>query len=257
MIKMKFDLSTIEMSKRDVIAGLKLPNLLTEELAEFIGIMLGDGHLGYYTGKNGRERSYVNYQIKIAGNKLEKDYLEYIMNLFYSLFNIKLYYTKDTSYNAIILRKNSKGLLQFLNKVCEVPLNHKTSIVEIPQIIKNSEYGLKCAFLRGLADTDFSLSFKNRANKGHDYLVIKGGFKSRKLVEDLEILYLALGFRYCVIYNLKLRDKRIKGYTTLNCIYLNGRKNFKIWIDTIGFSNPKFKRKLNKWLVDGVCPPGF
>jgi len=254
---MKFDLSGIEMSKRDVIAGLKFPELLTEELAEFIGIMLGDGHLGHYTGKNGCGRNYVNYQVNIAGNKSENEYLNHVMNLFYSLFHIKLHYTKDTSFNAIILRKNSKGILQFLNKICGVPLNHKTNIIEIPEIIKNSEDDIKCTFLRGLADTDFTVTFQNRTNKGHNYPVIKGGFKSRKLVEDLEILYPTLGFRYCVVYNLKARDKRKQEHNTINCIYLNGRKNFEVWINRIGFSNPKFKRKVNKWLVDGICPPGF
>ncbi len=254
---MKFDLSLIEMSKRDVIAGLKLPDLLTEELAEFIGIMVGDGHLGYYTGINGRGRNYVNYQIKIAGNKSENEYLWHIMNLFYSLFHIKLYYTKDTSYNSIILRRNSKGILQFLNKICGIPLNYKTNIVEIPEIIKKSEDGIKCAFLRGLTDTDFAVTFKNRANKGHNYPVIVGGFKSRKLVQDLENLFFILGFRHSVAYDLKYFDKRTHDYTIINRIYLYGRKNFERWINSIGFSNPKFQRKANKWLTEGVCPPGF
>jgi len=254
---MKFDLSGIEMSKRDVTAGLKLPDLLSEELAEFIGIMVGDGHLGHYSGKDYRGRNYVINEIKISGNKSENGYLNHIMNLFYELFHLKLYYTEDTEPNAIILRKNSKGILQFLNKVCGILLNRKTYIVEIPEIIKNSDDSIKCAFLRGLADTDFTVTFKNRTNKGHNYPVIKGGFKSRKLVEDLEILYPALGFRYCVVYDLKSRDKRIEGYYTINCIYLNGRRNFELWINKIGFSNPKFQRKTNKWLLDGICPPGF
>ena len=257
MIKMRFDLSIIGMSKRDVIAGLKLPDLLTEELAEFIGIMIGDGHLGHYTGKDGRERNYVNYQINIAGNKSEEEYLNHIMNLFYSLFHVKLYYTKDTAFNSIILRKNSKGILQFLNNICGIPLNHKTKIVEIPELIKNSEDDIKCAFLRGLADTDFTVTFKNRANKGHNYPVIVGGFKSRKLVEDLEELCFTLGFRHSVAYDRKVFDKRKGDYNTINCIYLYGRKNFNRWVKSIGFSNPKFQRKTNKWLTEGVCPPGY
>lgn len=257
MIKMKFDLSVIEKSKQDKTSGLKLPDLLTKELAEFIGIMVGDGHLGHYTGKDYRGRNYAINEIKISGNKSEREYLEYIMNLFHSLFGIKLYYTQDTSLNAIILRKNSKSILQFLNKVCGVPLNRKTRIVDIPEIIKNSDDSIKCVFLRGLADTDFSVTFQNRTNKGHNYPVIKGGFKSKMLIKDLENLYYNLGFKYCVVYNLKVRDKKIEGYHTINCIYLNGRKNFEIWINRIGFSNPKFKRKVNKWLEDGVCPPGF
>jgi len=254
---MKFDLSSIEFSKNDHRTGVELPKILTVDLAEFIGIIVGDGHLGFYQGKEKNGRDYVEYQIRIAGNKKEQDYLEYVRRLFYSLFHINLYYTNDRRSNTVILRKNSKGILQFLNKICEIPVNAKTHIVCIPKIVKSANKKIKQAFLRGLADTDFSVVFVNKNNKGHNYPVIKGSFASRRLVEDLEILYRELGFSFCTVYNEKGYDKRRDKYTFRNSIYLNGRKNFANWTENISFCNLKFAMKVKKWQADGICPPGY
>ena len=253
---MKFDLTTIEKSKSDIKRGIKLPTSLNKELAEFIGIMIGDGHLRYSIGKQRRGTKLVRSDIIIAGNSAETSYLSYIQELFYSLFNHNLSHEKDKRSNTVLLNAHSKGIVQFLNKSCEIPLNKKTDIVAIPEIIKASSSNIKYAFLRGLADTDFTVTFKNKTNKGHNYPVIKASFKSKKLVEDLEKLYREIGFKYCVIYDLVQKDYRF-GPVIMNQIYLNGRKNFAKWLNRIGFSNYKFKRKIAKWQNDGVCPPGY
>lgn len=254
--KTMFDLSKLEVSQSDTKRGINFPSELTEVLAEFIGIMIGDGHLGFYP-KRSKTRTVPSYEVKISGNKKEKDYLEYVMLLFFSLFGINLIYSQDTAPNAIILRIYSKGIVLFMNRLCGVPLNCKTQIVCIPQIIKDSELRLKYAFLRGLADTDFSVTFKNRTNKGHNYPVIKGSFKSRVLIEDLETIFDELGFRHCVCYDERRYDKRRCKYDAMHSIYLNGKRNFNMWTEKIGFSNPKFQRKAKKWQEDGICPPEY
>jgi len=254
---MKFDLSRIERSKIDLKTNINIPLTLTKELAEFIGIIIGDGHLEFYAGYEKTGRKYVEYQIRIAGNKKEKDYLDYIRNLFYSLFNTNLKYMDDKRSNAFILRKNSKGILQFLNKICGIPFNKKVDIVRIPEVIKKSDINIRRAFLRGLADTDYSISFKNRTQKGHNYPVIKGSFKSKKLIEDLSILYKELEFIYCVYYDERKFDKRKNDYDIIHNIYLNGKRNLNKWIQEIGSSNHKFQRKIKKWQEDGICPPGY
>ncbi len=107
---MRLDISTIKLSKNDLRFGVRIPTTLTEELAEFMGIMMGDGHLGYYRGILGNGKAYVNYQIKIAGNRAEETYLKYVMFLFCSLFNLNLKYTQDTAPNSI-----SESVLPFLS----------------------------------------------------------------------------------------------------------------------------------------------
>ena len=132
----------------------------------------------------------------------------------------------------------SKCIVQFLNELCEIPLNNKNMNAKIPRIIKNSDNNIKYAFLRGLIDTDFCLTFQNKTGKGHCYPVIKGGFKSRKLVEDLEYIFKELGFSHSTYYDEVSYDKRF-GNTTRHNIFLYGRKNLNKWVVKIGFSNNK------------------
>lgn len=245
------------MSHNDTKRLVHIPTTLTVELAEFIGIVVGDGHLEYYKGKHGNGIKYVLYQIRIACNMKEGLFIAYIRNLFFSLFGIWLSYIDDTARGSITLSKNSKAILTFFHTTCEIPLNSKTAIVRIPTIIKDSAIVVKCAFLRGLADTDFAVSFKNRTNKGHNYPVIRGSFKSRLLVEDLSVLFNELGFTFCLCYSEKRYDKRNKKYDGINSIYLNGKGNFRRWLSLVGFSNPKFQDKVKKWQTDGVCPPYY
>ena len=253
---MKFNLSEIELSKRDTNRKISLPCFLSEELAEFIGVVIGDGNLNFRYGKNVNGGKSLKSDIRISDNKKEEEYLRYVMALFYSLFNLKMYYKQDTALNAVILKAHSKVIVQYLHKICEIPLNKKSDIVFIPEIIKKANTSIKCAFLRGLADTDFTVTFKNRTNKGHNYPVIKGSFKSNKLITDLELIFKELGFKQSVYYNEIRKDKRFNNIIMHN-IYLYGRKNFYKWIKLIGFSNNKFNRKVSKWLKDGVCPPGY
>ena len=44
----ELDISSIELSRKDVKKGIKLPAFLTSELAEDIGIHIGDGCMNIY-----------------------------------------------------------------------------------------------------------------------------------------------------------------------------------------------------------------
>ncbi|MEK6983592.1 MAG: hypothetical protein AABX33_03385, partial [Nanoarchaeota archaeon] len=118
-------------------------------------------------------------------------------------------------------------------------------------------FRIKCVFLRGLFDTDFSLTFKNKNFRGYTYPVIKGSFASKSLIEDLEELFKDLNLRHSVIYDLKEYDKRSNKYNIKHAIYLNGKDNFKKWVNYIGSSNKKFQRKISQWLENGICEPGY
>ncbi|MAE13137.1 hypothetical protein CMO92_01105 [Candidatus Woesearchaeota archaeon] len=254
---MRLNSSTVEMSPRDLGRKITLPKKLTEQLSELIGIILGDGHLGLYPGITKKGHRFVRSNIVVSGHSKEIKYLKYVMELFKKLFNLEMVHRKDHGENAVILKAHSKGILQFLNKVCEVPINDKSGIITIPSIIKKSTSKNKFSFLRGLCDTDFSICFKKKTKKGHTYPVIKAAFKSKKLVEDLEKLYSELGFKYCVLYNERRYDKRYRECKYINTIYLNGKNNLLKWIDRVGFSNSKFKKKVGKWQKEGFCPPGY
>jgi len=253
---MEFDTSGLSLSRQDIGKPLIFPTRLTENLSEFLGIMVGDGHLGQYNLVNHGRYKKLHSEISISGNINERIYHEYVNDLFFSLFGFRMKYKKYPASRAVLLAAYSRGLVQFLNKVCGIPVNRKTPNLRVPDIILNSSKGIRTAFLRGLADTDFSFAFKYRPSKGHIYPVIRAAFNSRQLISCLIIMLDDLGFRYYVQYDEITQDKRF-GPTVIHNIYLYGKDNCLKWIKEIGFSNPKFQRKYKKWLRDGYCPPGY
>jgi len=254
---MKFDLSAITLSKADIRRRIRLPSSLNADLAELIGIIIGDGHLEFRNRIDKKGRSFTSSAIIISGNLKEKSYMCFVMDLFKRVFNCHSKLTKENGRNALRICIYSLTMVQYLNKICQIPVGKKSHNVSIPSIIKTASHKEKCSFLRGLADTDFSLTFKNKSKAGHSYPVIRAAFKSKFLVQDLENLYTYLNFKFCTVYNEKGFDKRIDNFYTIHCIYLNGMVNFLAWHKDIGFSNFKFQRKVGKFLQEGVCPPGY
>jgi len=74
---------------------------LSEELAEFVGIVLGDG-------------SITKYQLTITLNQNEEQYISFVGNLTEKLFSIKpkIIHRKDQSVKNIVI--SSKNLVEFL-----------------------------------------------------------------------------------------------------------------------------------------------
>lgn len=245
---MEFDLELVKPSKRDISRGIRLPRHLSVELAEFIGIVIGDGHLNVLPSINGNS---IRRDVCIAANSLECEYIEFIKRLFSELFNYDLKESRDKKSNSVLLRAHSKGVIEFLVNVCNLPINRKGKTVHVPDLIMKSSTDIKYAFLRGLADTDFSLSFQKKHRSIRYYPVLKGGFASKHLVMDLEILFEELGFRYCTYYNEVRPDARLSSPSIIHTIYLNGKANLEKWIDEIFFSNAKYYGKVDKWVLEG------
>ena len=210
---------------------------MSEDLAEFLGIMVGDGHLGKY-----REPQNT---IVICGNIRDKKYYEnYVNDMILRLFNIKFNYTFQKSRNAILLRKNSKAIFYFLTEVIGLPTNRKDSI-EIPNHILSDAKKIKISFLRGLVDADFCLIAKFKPNL---YPVIQASFKSKRLVDQCSGLFNELGIKNSVQTERIYYSKRNKTYIGQR-IYLNGWKRVEKYVNIVGFSkhhnNDKYEKTIN------------
>lgn len=123
------------------------------ELAELIGIMLGDGGLP------------GNHQLTISFNYLtDKDYSRYICSIFEKLFSIGCSIHKRKNSNGADVVVNSSNLVDFLVKQGLVTGNKTRNQADIPSWIKGrAEYQIAC--LRGLVDTDGGLyTHKYRSN---------------------------------------------------------------------------------------------
>lgn len=246
---MEFDLSKIEFSNKDIKRNIKIPKNLTKELAEFLGIMVGDGHVGSYKNKYGKS-PYIHYEIRIAGNINEYDYYKYHVNkLIDSLFNVEFNLRKIINRNAVILSKDSKALYSFLTKVINLP--QRKIKISIPKQILLGNKSIKSSFLRGYADADFSLSIKY---KPKPYPVISGTSISKEIMHQVSKMLLKFGIKNIVYCENKYYEKRKKTYIT-HRVDINGFYRVNEFLRKVGFSNKNKTIKYQLLLKNRLSGP--
>ncbi len=237
----KLNFSNIEFSGNDIKRKIFLPKFISTDLAENVGILIGDGSIR------------KDYTITYCGNiEDDKPFFEnYVSRLVKKLFNIQ---PKVSIYrNEYRLVVRSKALLTFYNKVVGLPIGPKDAI-KIPKVcLENKAFIKSC--IRGIMDTDFSITFKKKSHKYHYYPVIIADLKSKDLVKQLEILLKDIGFIPHTEYNYRELDKRSGKTNIKNFIYLNGKSNLVRWWKEIISNNPKHRTKYLIWEKYGFCPP--
>lgn len=223
-------------SRQDIKRGIKLPKSVDEKLAEFLGILGGDGYVLRYKSKiNSWE-----YIIGICGNsQKDREYFQnFLCPLLIKLFNVKTKIEKHKDQNTIAIQFRSKGLLHYLEQL-GAHIGKKDNW-SVPNIIMQRG-NLSRAYLRGIFDTDGCISLKTY---NHGYPVIKVKQKSRKVIEQLAKLLKDLGFYFYAEYDVVTKDKR--GFTSVgSSIYISGWKNLRRWMDLIGSNNQRNLSKIN------------
>lgn len=122
--------------------------VFSEKLAEFVGIMLGDGSI-----------SKSGYTIQITLNKIyEKDFLNYIYKMVFNLFTIKPKIFEIKNKETMFLRINSLELFYYLK---DMGLSTGNEEKYIPRWILQ-EKSLIRSCIRGLFDTDGSIFLSSR-----------------------------------------------------------------------------------------------
>tara|TARA_Y100000034_G_scaffold87663_1_gene105126 strand:+ start:327 stop:1064 length:738 start_codon:yes stop_codon:yes gene_type:complete len=225
--------------------NINLQNIkITTEIAELCGIITGDGHLSRYISKK-----RTDYRLDIAGNKTEEiEYFHFISSLFKKVFKIDLKFREEEEYSRLYL--SSKKILEFFEGIGLI-VGKKSRIARIPDIIlQNNELSLH--FLRGLADTDFSVNFRKGKKKINCYPRIVGSSASEKLLDDVSMILDKIQISY---YRQKVFKKNNFGNFYYYRLEINGNKNFSKWMNHIGFSNPKHLTKILVWKKLGYCPP--
>ena len=106
-----------------------MPKSLTKDLAELIGMLVGDGNIGIYKGKG-----YTHHEINFSGHKYDDfQYFDQHLNtIFRKLFNTELKIKNKNNQNTLIARIGSKGILQFFSEILELPTRNKTQKTRIP-----------------------------------------------------------------------------------------------------------------------------
>ncbi|HLD40463.1 MAG TPA: LAGLIDADG family homing endonuclease [Candidatus Nanoarchaeia archaeon] len=226
----------VEVSKHDRDIELTLPKEYSNQLAELIGILTGDGYMNNYGSFS---------LLEIAGDsRLDHEYLtSYVTPMIEHLFNLKSKIYVKRKQNAMYLRLMSKGLNNYLLYV-DFKRGKKEQITVPSWILNNNEY-MKF-FIRGLVDTDGSLVLLNRNQKKYRYYPrIQIASKSKPLISSVGKWLRNEGLSLSVMVdNTKVIYKGnlvlYKGYR----IQISGRKELIKWMKLIGFRN---KRHLDKY----------
>lgn len=187
---------------------------LSNSLAEFVGICLGDGNVS-------------KYQVGITLNSVaDINYIPYVVDLSQMLFpQIKISQIRKKREKAVDIRLNSKMVSNFFYNMGIIPHYKK-----VPNwIFTKLEYRKAC--VKGLFDTEGSTSQKN-------YLSQKG----------LRTYY-QLNFRNYDKQIMKfvrdvLLEINLKPTTTLTkSLYISNLKDIKMYMQIIGSGNPKLSQK--------------
>ncbi|MBT4376033.1 hypothetical protein HOD29_01520 [archaeon] len=204
---------------------------MSKLIAEFIGIMLGDGNLGIYKSiVKGKIKK--QHRIRISLDSRNERYTDYVSKLLEEIFDQKpkRYYKKKE--NAVDLGLFRKG--HYFRVIEEFGLSNspKWNRMEIPKrYFKEKFYP---PILKGLFDTDGCLSLFN--NNGVIYPRIEIKICPSPAQNQFIKIVKNLGFRFTV---QDIGKEKIR-------IRISGMKELEKWFEIVGSSNPthieKYKR---------------
>jgi len=209
---------------------IRLPKLLTPELAYIIGYISGDGHLLDVFKEKERTGDF-EFRIEITSND-KYLFMNYIDPYFQKIFDIKGNFYKYKNRKAYEYYLSSKVLFIFLNKVFELPIGKKNGRLHVPKIVLNSDYQIKAYFLAGFFDTDGFITVNKRIGFGL-------GNKSQELLEELKNLFKDLNINTRVIS--RLGGKTLKGWE-----FSISRDSLLIFIDKIPSNHIRKSERLNR-----------
>jgi len=191
-------------------------------LAEFVGIMLGDGGVNQF-----------HTTVTLSSN--EKQYIKFVSKIINRLFDVvpRVYNHKDAKAVRIVV--NRKQMVNFCQEIGLVKGNKIKQQIDIPNWIKeNQDFSKAC--VRGLIDTDGCFYNNSYIVNGKKYFYFKIAFisASKPLIFSVAEILEDLGIR--VIINKHYRDIRI----------VESQYVLK-YIQEVGSNNQKHLKKIKKW----------
>lgn len=218
---------------------VKLPKILTQDLAYLIGAFHGDGHIS----KNFRNMD------------LSEEYLSYhyvIRNLCKKIFNDEVHITKTRIRGTIIYKSliSSKVITSFFKLFC--PIGKKKGSLRVPSLFKKNRKILR-AYLTGFFDTDGGLPHIEKERKDLYFLFLQS---DKRIVFEVWECLNNLGiptnepkpFKSPKDLYSKIRD-RIEWR-----IYIGSKKTLRTLLKLIKFKHP-IKKMRSKMILDVINGP--
>mgnify|MGYP001569751963 CR=1 FL=1 len=229
---MEFDISSVEKSLNDTRNSLTLPAKPSLQLAEFLGILAGDGYVAPYDKGN-------DYRISVFLNLTDEfPYLFYVKNLFFSLFNLEPIVILRSDINTATLKKDSKGITNFLY---QTGYSKKNCIVTVPSWVwHTAEFTIP--FVRGLFDTDGCISLKRNHGKNMYYPVAKIDSKDYCLIDKLGQWILNYKIPHSIFSSVSFDKRNSKTYSK-KIIQISGYRNVEKLMDLLQPSNLKHRER--------------
>lgn len=196
----------------------------SEPLAEFLGIMLGDG------GVRSRWQAAISFN-----GREDHAHAAWICQLIQELFSITPFYSFGKQPGAADLVMSSVALVEFLVS-CGVPNGHKIrNGVAIPAwIVENLSYRRAC--VRGLMDTDGSVYPHRYRVNGVHYQYPKMCFASASppLLQGVREILRGDGYHPRINRNGR-------------CVYLERQEDVDRYFAEIGTHNPRYQRRYERF----------
>lgn len=195
------------------------------ELAELIGVILGDGGLS------------GNHQLTVSfNNKTDKEYSVFLGRMLRKLFPIDYHIHPRKNCNGADIVVNSLNLVGFLLKQGLVAGNKVRNQVGIPGwIYEKIEYQKAC--LRGLIDTDGSFYCHRYNSNGKNYKYLKLCFASRSKPLLNSVMRILRKFDFDV-------------YMHSDQVFIYSISGIKKYFEEIGTHNPKHSDKITKFFAN-------
>jgi intein/homing endonuclease len=200
-----------------------IPNHSTN-LAELLGIIFGDGAIGN------------PWQVVISLNSVsDKQYAEYVAQLFNNLFGITCTIRKRPNQNTLTVVCSSTTIVDYLIEKGAARGNKLKQNPDIPSWIKKDNNYFKF-FIRGLIDTDGCIYHHKHFVKRKYYVNIGLCFTnfSTDIISSVNAFLKQNGIKSCVA------DKGRR-------IYLYSEKSVKNYLDIFGSSNSRIYERYSLW----------
>src|SRR3989338_703155 len=183
---------------------------ISNDLAELIGIILGDGYV-----------HKISDTIVISGSLDDHEYYEkYILPLIGRLFTAKgsIYFQKEKS--VCYLAINSKEAMKI---ILDIGLQRGKKNYKMPKSIKKQR--LYPHILRGLFDTDGSIKFSKQNKKVYYYPRIQFALMPSDITNFISSMLDELGFKYGNW--VEDNSRGFKTNSKLEYFHISGNENFE------------------------------
>lgn len=197
--------------------------LKSNELAEFVGIILGDGSITH------------NQVVVTLHRNDDREYGWYVTKLIVSLFHVPVGIYKSKRFLADDLVVSRVNLVKFCVEQLDLKVGNKVKQqVSVPRwIIDDKEFSVAC--VRGLVDTDGSIFSHTYAVKGKKYTYKKLSFSNTSLP--------IIEFVYSILVTLKITARKTRNNKEVR---IDAVDSMARYFKLIGTHNPKHLKHYKK-----------